>query len=414
MTLLLLLAACTTKPDPVIDPADDSATVPTDSVGDTTESAPPPDADGDGSPDTEDCDDADAAVYPGAIEVCNGADDDCDSAVDEDLPTSTWYRDDDGDGYGSPVEPVELCALPAGYAPVAGDCDDTDGATFPGAEDPGHDGIDQDCDGVNLCDPATLTEYPGNISFVGPTAEAEMTAFCAMYDAVAGYVHLRDVETTDLTALSCLRCANWLYIESDATLTSLDGLDQLEWLGDALSIWETPNLMDISGLSGLREINGSLLFVYAPLVVDWTPLAGLDRWPPVVTFESTGLTDLEWLDAGPSLEYLSVFENVGLTDLRGLGGLEEVVGGSDSMLWISQNDAMTSMDGLDALTAADKLVVESNDALTDLTALYGLRSVGDLMVRHNRALPQAEIDAFLAAVGKENIHGNIYIEDNGP
>ena len=40
------------------------------------------DADGDGVPDGLDCDDTSAAVHPGATEVCNGKDDDCDGVVD--------------------------------------------------------------------------------------------------------------------------------------------------------------------------------------------------------------------------------------------------------------------------------------------------------------------------------------------
>ena len=50
------------------------------------------DADGDGYRTSEDCDDGDAAVHPGAPEACNGADDDCDGLVDEDWP------DVNGDG----------------------------------------------------------------------------------------------------------------------------------------------------------------------------------------------------------------------------------------------------------------------------------------------------------------------------
>ncbi|MCB9791375.1 MAG: putative metal-binding motif-containing protein [Alphaproteobacteria bacterium] len=41
------------------------------------------DQDGDGYPESEDCDDLDAAVNPGAAEVCDGQDNNCDGEVDE-------------------------------------------------------------------------------------------------------------------------------------------------------------------------------------------------------------------------------------------------------------------------------------------------------------------------------------------
>ena len=48
-----------------------------------------------------DCNDANAAVHPGATEVCNGIDDNCDGQVDEGLVFTTYYPDADGDGYGT-------------------------------------------------------------------------------------------------------------------------------------------------------------------------------------------------------------------------------------------------------------------------------------------------------------------------
>ena len=42
-------------------------------------------------------------MSPAASEYCNSRDDDCDGATDENsaLDATTWYRDSDGDGYGS-------------------------------------------------------------------------------------------------------------------------------------------------------------------------------------------------------------------------------------------------------------------------------------------------------------------------
>ncbi|MBM4353506.1 MAG: hypothetical protein FJ109_06865 [Deltaproteobacteria bacterium] len=65
------------------------------------------DDDNDLAPDTLDCAPTDPAVHPKAEEVCNGADDDCDSLVDEGFPDTDLDGapdcvddDDDGDGYG--------------------------------------------------------------------------------------------------------------------------------------------------------------------------------------------------------------------------------------------------------------------------------------------------------------------------
>ena len=103
------------------------------------------DADGDGYDATEDCDDADAATNPGAIEICDGVDNDCDDEIDEDV-RDTWYADADADGYGDPGASTEACDAPAGHVPTATDCDDTDPDIYPSAPER-CDGVDNDCDG---------------------------------------------------------------------------------------------------------------------------------------------------------------------------------------------------------------------------------------------------------------------------
>ncbi len=99
--------------------------------------------------DSTDCDDTDAAQYPGADEYCNGEDDDCDGVVDEDdaLDVQTWYLDADGDGYGTASVTDIACAQPGGFAATSDDCDDTDPAVNPGADEYCN-GVDDDCDGA--------------------------------------------------------------------------------------------------------------------------------------------------------------------------------------------------------------------------------------------------------------------------
>jgi len=97
----------------------------------------------------DDCDDEDADQYPGADEYCNGEDDDCDGAVDEDdaVDADTWYLDADGDGYGDPASPDVACDAPADHVANDGDCDDTDANQYPGADEYCN-GEDDDCDGT--------------------------------------------------------------------------------------------------------------------------------------------------------------------------------------------------------------------------------------------------------------------------
>ena len=76
----------------------------------------------------EDCDDSNAQTHPGAQEVCDGIDNDCDGQVDEggvcDCP------DNDADGFTT----------------CAGDCDDDNASTNPDAAEV-CDGVDNNCDG---------------------------------------------------------------------------------------------------------------------------------------------------------------------------------------------------------------------------------------------------------------------------
>lgn len=96
--------------------------------------------------DNTDCNDANAAINPGAAEVCNGIDDNCNGSSDEGLTFTTYYADADGDGYGDAATSVSACSVPAGYVLDNTDCDDTQNTVYPGADEI-CDGLDNDCDG---------------------------------------------------------------------------------------------------------------------------------------------------------------------------------------------------------------------------------------------------------------------------
>ena len=148
--IALLFAAGCGEPDK------DCTAPPADDTG-------PMDADGDGHPARDDCDDADPAVFPGADERCNGWDDDCDGLVDDAddvvVEAPTWYVDNDGDGYGSEHQDEIACEAPEGFVDNDADCDDRDPDDHPGADEV-CGGNDNDCDGLEDDEDPDVVDAP--------------------------------------------------------------------------------------------------------------------------------------------------------------------------------------------------------------------------------------------------------------
>jgi hypothetical protein len=104
-----------------------------------------------------DCDDHDSGVHPGAAELSDGKDNNCngeidDGQIDEEIVKNTYFRDADSDGYGDKNSQISSCTAPSGYVRDNTDCDDHDSSVHPGAVEIS-DKKDNNCDQViDECD----------------------------------------------------------------------------------------------------------------------------------------------------------------------------------------------------------------------------------------------------------------------
>ena len=96
-----------------------------------------------------DCEDGDASINPGEIDLCNGIDNDCDGLIDNDAIFTTYYYDGDGDSYGNSLDlGTTFCTTPGvEYVLNNTDCDDANSAINPGASEICN-AIDDDCNGT--------------------------------------------------------------------------------------------------------------------------------------------------------------------------------------------------------------------------------------------------------------------------
>ncbi|HMV69407.1 MAG TPA: putative metal-binding motif-containing protein, partial [Myxococcota bacterium] len=132
-----------------------------------------------GVPRGGDCDAFVRGINPGAVDVCNGVDDDCTGVADDDPRTSLLlFGDGDGDGHGDAADPRWLCAVGPGVSELDDDCDDGDATVYAGAPPVVCDLRDNDCD-PNTWEPAEvrvdgLPAGPLATAAIGAGAQVEL------------------------------------------------------------------------------------------------------------------------------------------------------------------------------------------------------------------------------------------------
>ena len=182
--------------------------------------------------DNTDCDDTSDATFPGAPEVCDELDNDCDGDADEEaIDPTTFYADSDGDGYGDPASTADACSAPTGFIADNTDCDDADGAVSPAGTEVCDD-IDNDCDGTtDESDATDAATWYADSDTDGFGDAASTTLAC---DQPTGFVadstDCDDAESTSYPGADEL--CDTVDNDCDGTTDEADAIDAPTWYAD--------------------------------------------------------------------------------------------------------------------------------------------------------------------------------------
>jgi len=257
-----------------------------------------------------DCNDGNSAIHPGAIETCDGLDNNCNGQIDEGVK-NTYYRDADGDGYGDSGYVNQACFAPNGYVSNNADCNDNPqnngSMQYPGRTED-CDNIDNNCNGVTdegqVCDnTTTVINLNNGWNLISLCLEPEDTnidrvlapivgKYTSVWAFVAGIWRVYDPQNPPFSDLLTMEAiwGYWINMTEAATLTVF-GSPQCK----SLSLVDGWNLVPCGCIDPLPIIPYASTLCGGKYVSIWAFMEGTWKvFDPV----NPGFSDLTTLECG--------------------------------------------------------------------------------------------------------------------
>lgn len=362
-----------------------------------------------------DCRDDIFGISPGATEVCNAVDDDCDRDIDESGASgeTSWYADIDEDGYGDPTNSVLACTAPANHIADATDCADEDASVNPAAtERCDESDVDDDCDGLaDEWDPDLTSNQAWYADADGDgfgDGASVLTATCAPAGFVADAMDCDDAapaifpgadEACDATADQ--NCDGQI----GPTDNDGDGFSACEECNDSDS---TVSALGTESQNGRDDDCDGLVDEYGGDVV-WTTEAEIAMFCQSFAsvegdLDIVGLASLRGLTCLRGVGGDLRIAGVGSTDVHGLERLTDVGGsvyfGGDlgGAVWLD-GSAFTSLDGLDRLARVGGDFWAAHNQITGLDGALRLDTVGGGIILYDLPVTDAVLPVSSLGAG---------------
>ena len=233
-----------------------------------------------------------------------------------------------------------------------------------------------------------------------------LSTFDVIYNSLELYSNPMLSDLSGLANLTAI--GDTFHISGSPNLEDLDDLSNLTFVGGAISIYGNDGLVSLAGLNNLDNFSGSVgisrnqklteLFtlndnvhlhsysLYRNLALsDLSPLSGLNTLEGSLYIQDNPLiTNLQGLNELESIGgSLTFYDSSGLVDLEALSNLKSVGDG----LTILGNDQLKSLNGLQGVKHLNTIRIEENTQLTDISALSNIKNLGEKLDADCGVLP---------------------------